>query len=232
MIKHHPSSELLQRYAAGELPAALAIAVSAHCELCPHCAQKTAAAETQLAMQLFESEQVDVDEHQRPAAIASATTDSDAALALMLDTITDQAPQTTVTAPPAHFVCIDNQHYRLPNALSHVSHQQWRNLGAISRMRYNIDEQEGGRLSLLHISSEGKVPSHTHKGQEITLVLDGAFTDVDGRYQQGDFLLRNNQHQHAPQSEHGCLCLTVVDAPLHFTDGFSKLLNPFGNMLY
>ncbi|PKG56926.1 anti-sigma factor, partial [Shewanella sp. GutDb-MelDb] len=30
----------------------------------------------------------------------------------------------------------------------------------------------------------------------------------------------------------GCLCYTVVDAPLRFTKGISKLLNPIGELIY
>ncbi|MGL5391190.1 MAG: ChrR family anti-sigma-E factor, partial [Shewanella sp.] len=38
--------------------------------------------------------------------------------------------------------------------------------------------------------------------------------------------------EHAPTTKSGCLCYTVLNAPLHFTKGLSKLLNPIGELIY
>jgi putative transcriptional regulator len=76
------------------------------------------------------------------------------------------------------------------------------------------------------------VPEHTHKGFELTLLLDGEFEDEMGKYVKGDFICLDSAHKHSPQTTQGCLCLTVVNDALQFTKGMSKLLNPFGNLIY
>ena len=86
--------------------------------------------------------------------------------------------------------------------------------------------------SLLQIQPGGMIPEHTHKGFEVTLLLDGEFSDDMGSYEAGDFIMLDGTHQHNPKTEDGCLCLTVVSDALHFTQGFGKLLNPFGSLLY
>ena len=63
----------------------------------------------------------------------------------------------------------------------------------------------------------------------MTLVLEGGFSDADGNYHEGDFLLRTPGEVHAPtalQSE-DCICLAVLDAPLKFTDWKFRWMNPF-----
>ena len=63
----------------------------------------------------------------------------------------------------------------------------------------------------------------------MTLVLEGGFSDADGTYHQGDFLLREPSDVHSPtavQSE-DCICLAVLDAPLKFTGWKYRWMNPF-----
>lgn len=219
MINHHPSAELLAAHAAGELSAALSTAISAHCELCRQCQQLLLDAEEELAFSLFAEPHT-----------SSAST---AAYSEMCQRITELTPPNEDSAyTTARYVCINNCNYRLPSALQHAELQPWHSFGPISRMRFELEQADGARMSLLHMSAGGKIPPHTHQGQEFTLVLAGSFSDQDGRYQQGDIVLRDAQHQHSPQSDEGCLCLTVVDAPLHFTKGLSQLLNIFGQSLY
>lgn len=80
----------------------------------------------------------------------------------------------------------------------------------------------------------GRVPEHTHRGSELTLVLDGEFSDGVRDYDTGDFILLDNSHKHTPHSEaaEGCLVFSVVDKPLHFTSGLARLLNPFSQLFF
>ena len=94
-----------------------------------------------------------------------------------------------------------------------------------------LDEGEI-HTSLLHIDPGGSVPEHTHNGFELTLLLAGSFTDEQGEYVAGDFIMLDKRHQHHPVSEHGCLCYTVANDSLHFTQGINKLLNPIGSFIY
>ena len=59
-----------------------------------------------------------------------------------------------------------------------------------------------------------KVPEHTHKGQEATLVLDGVFNDEKDEYKDGDFVLLDPSKTHTPETQdQDCLTLATLDAP-------------------
>jgi len=74
---------------------------------------------------------------------------------------------------------------------------------------------------------------HEHKGYEVTLLLAGSFSDEYGSYNRGEFLFYlAGDAKHSPKTENGCLCYAVQDAPLHFTQGMSKVLNPLGKLIY
>ena len=96
----------------------------------------------------------------------------------------------------------------------------------ISRLRTGDRDNE---LSLYHIKAGGSIPQHTHKGTELTLVLDGSFSDEEGVYHEGDFLMRDAEHIHTPTAARtgDCICVGVLDAPIRFTQWNYRPLNPF-----
>ena len=71
-------------------------------------------------------------------------------------------------------------------------------------------------------------PHHSHSGMEITLVLDGAFSDETGQYKRGDLVVTGEEHDHTPRAcpTNGCVCLVVTSEPIKLT-GIARLLNPF-----
>jgi len=82
---------------------------------------------------------------------------------------------------------------------------------------------------LYHIKAGGRIPDHGHRGSEMTLILQGGFSDANGSYHVGDFLYREADDTHAPtalQSE-DCICVAVLDAPLKFTGWKHRWMNPF-----
>jgi len=85
------------------------------------------------------------------------------------------------------------------------------------------------RVSLLRMAPGKAVPSHTHRGMEYTVVLDGAFEDCEGRMEAGDFACHGAEFTHKPvaDAQKGCLCLAVTDAPLKFEGLFGWVVNPF-----
>ncbi len=104
-------------------------------------------------------------------------------------------------------------------------------IGKLSRARVQLDENEI-HTSLLYIEPGGGVPEHTHKGFELTVLLEGSFEDEQGEYVKGDFIMLDSSHQHQPISKQGCLCYTVANDALHFTQGINKLLNPIAGFIY
>jgi putative transcriptional regulator len=105
------------------------------------------------------------------------------------------------------------------------------NIGKLARARIQLNENEI-HTSLLQIQPGGGVPEHTHKGFELTLLLEGSFHDEQGEYVKGDFIMLDASHQHHPISEEGCLCYTVANDALRFTQGINKLLNPIAAFIY
>ncbi|WP_325892484.1 ChrR family anti-sigma-E factor [Grimontia sp. NTOU-MAR1] len=222
MIKYHPSEALLESHAAGELPASMSIAVAAHCELCSCCAEKLAQYEAKAADAAFND---DIFTEQQSA-------HEDIFSDMMASIVNgENAPLTKVSASPVSEIEVAGERYKLPTALRRYHHLGWSSIGSISRARLPLNEGDT-RASLLHIGMNGSVPSHTHKGMEVTLLLSGHFEDEHDKYVPGDFIILDSTNHHTPQTHDGCLCYTVADAPLHFTKGVSQLLNTVGHVIY
>lgn len=85
------------------------------------------------------------------------------------------------------------------------------------------------KTEFLRIAPGKGVPAHTHQGEEITLLLDGAFEDETGRYEQGDLIIVDERISHHPVSDAqtGCVCMSVTSAPIKMTGPLMRLLNPF-----
>jgi putative transcriptional regulator len=107
---------------------------------------------------------------------------------------------------------------------------QWeRKLNGIEAMVIPLSAECENNVSLMKIAPGIPTPEHTHRGLELTLVLDGAFTDETGSYETGAILIHDERIKHQPVScpQQGCVCLVATDAPLRFTRGWMRLLNPF-----
>ncbi|HCH02808.1 MAG TPA: transcriptional regulator [Vibrio sp.] len=222
-MRHHPTHELMSVFASGELPASLSIAVAAHLELCRDCQTTVDRITQQAAQQEFttSSTSYQQDHEDDFADMIAQITQDDALFDAQI--YSDKAVEQTIE--------FKGQHYTLPRALQSLVLQKPQKLGKLTRSR--IDLQEGSlKTSLLHIEPGGSVPMHTHKGFELTLLLDGEFEDQMGKYQKGDFIWLTGEHEHTPTTTTGCLCFTVSNDALQFTQGISKLLNPIGQFIY
>ena len=219
MIKLHPSNELLCQYVDGQLPASLSAAIAIHNHMCPQCQSHVSSMTHQQAQAIFNNQ--DSQQH------FDIDFDFNAMCALITQDDTLIEPTT-----PAHLeINVKGQNFALPRALNSMAISQFSGIGKISRAKIDLGEGQV-HTHLLYMAPNGEVPQHTHKGFELTLLLDGHFKDDMGEYNPGDFILLDGQHRHSPISEHGCLCLTVVSDALHFTKGISKLLNPVGKYIY
>ncbi|MEP2944265.1 MAG: ChrR family anti-sigma-E factor [Hyphomicrobiales bacterium] len=92
---------------------------------------------------------------------------------------------------------------------------------------YKMDNVDGCEVNLLRIKPGSTMPSHTHEGRELTLVLKGSFDDGEGHYARGDVSIADESVGHKPiagMSEE-CICLTVTDAPLRFTGPLARLVS-------
>ena len=178
MINHHPSIELLTQFSEGELPASIAAAVAIHVQMCPKCRAKCAELTELNAEQHFNSNSVtgELDAASMQSLPAHFTEQS---IAAMVDTITSSDEIDLSPEPKVKTICVRGSQYQLPQALTNMAMGKWSSIGDIARARFDLDE-EPVRASLLQIQPGGAVPEHTHKGFEITLLLDGSFKDDMG----------------------------------------------------
>ena len=228
MIKHHPKIQLLQAFVDGELPASLSTAIAIHSDMCPKCQEQITLLTEQVAENNFEQSflhEFVVDDEQA----------LDQALELDFDQMLAEITENddiSIDKPVAKKrIQLKETDYTLPRQLQNMEIAKPANIGKLARSRIQLDEGEI-HTSLLHIEPGGSVPEHTHKGFELTLLLEGNFTDEQGEYVPGDFIMLDGSHQHHPISEKGCLCFTVANDALKFTQGINKLLNPIGSFIY
>ncbi len=98
--------------------------------------------------------------------------------------------------------------------------------GGIRQQVISADKE--GSLRLLYIPPGKAVPEHRHGGLELTLVLQGSFSDSAGRFKRGDVETADAATDHQPVADPGqpCICLAATDAPLRFRSFLPRLLQP------
>ena len=236
MIKHHPNAAILKDFVDGNLADSVSLIVSSHVELCEHCQKQVSMLTVQAADSVFESDTSAFEND--TAGLKLSDSEMDAFLSDdgefdfdAIDQITADLSQAVEVVVEAQQETVSNTTFTIPRALNSVARKDWLNLGKISRARLDFDD-ESHHTSLLHIDKDGQVPCHTHKGFEITLLLEGSFEDEMGVYNKGDFIWLDGEHTHQPATKEGCVCLTVSSDALYFTKGVSQLFNPLGKYIY
>jgi putative transcriptional regulator len=224
MIKFHPDDNMLHDFVQAKLPTSVSVAVSIHVEMCEDCRHKVSKLTESQAEQEFHVSQKQNSEFDDIEL-------SELELGDMIDFITRDETKDKHVMEKRETYRIGEKDHALPQALTHLNLGSWQSIGPLSRSRVNLEDGEL-RSSILHIDAGGDVPQHTHNGFELTLLLDGSFSDDMGTYHKGDFILLDQNHQHQPKTEEGCVCYTVVSDALHFTQGMSRLLNPIGKLIY
>jgi putative transcriptional regulator len=105
---------------------------------------------------------------------------------------------------------------------------KWRPIGL--GVKQSLLKTSGNSTArLLYIPAGTAVPHHSHNGNELTLVLKGAFEDEVSRFGPGDVEMADEDLDHQPVAVEGedCICLAVTDAPLKFQTLVHKLVQPF-----
>ena len=114
----------------------------------------------------------------------------------------------------------------LPNGLDSVR-WKWTGPGvATADLAWSADHKS--RLMLLRVAAGRRVPEHGHGGQELTLILQGAYKDRFGVFGPGDIADHDEDVEHQPIAEPGddCICLVAVDARLTFRGRIMRALQP------
>ena len=215
MINHHPDDNMLVEYASGSLPWALSISVSAHMQLCPQCRAKHQQLSILGGAYLDEAPSENVEE------------DSFSRLMSRIASNQGTHQASPVKIPQSK----DVQATQLPKVIQKLlpDNLQWRKVSSALKMARLTTGQEQYEVAFHKISKGGKVVEHDHKGLEVTLVLEGSFSDEGGVYQRGDFIVRDPGQTHRPTAtlDQDCLCLSVCEAPVAVKGWLGKVVNPF-----
>ncbi len=112
----------------------------------------------------------------------------------------------------------------LPGGLSTA---KWRRL-LPGLKECQLDEQDGIVTKLVWVRRGSAIPSHTHHGSEITLVLAGGFTDGPHHAARGDIVVADDAVDHRPiaDADEDCICVAITDAPLRLTGPIGRLFAP------
>ncbi|MGP9831714.1 ChrR family anti-sigma-E factor [Marinobacter sp. NSM] len=210
MTRHHPDSLSLMEYSAGNLTEPHALCIRLHLEQCPHCRSRVDTLNSLGAVMMEQQPKVTVSVgsfEQLMARIDSVPQDASPVM---------QAPR---LSPLQKLLGED------------INELPWkRQLGDVSVL--DISEKfpgQGERVVLQKLVAGGKAPAHTHRGDETTIVLQGAFADQKGVFNQWDFVVLNEQDEHRPVAVgcEDCITLSVLSAPVKLTGTFTRMLNPF-----
>ena len=211
--RKHPEDELLLSYSAGSLPLSQALCISTHIERCPDCARK------------FQRLNRVGSELMRELAPAPASDSLKQRMFDRLDSLTEKrAEQAPVDVPNSTVPRCLRQFVK--NGYQDLA---WRSVSAHIQSVELCRDSNGAKVELLKIKPGGSAVNHTHLGDEYTVILEGSFSDDDGLYGEGDFLLRKKNEQHRPVAtqDRECICLAVTEGPIQFTGLISRMLNPF-----
>ncbi len=218
MVNRHPDPDFLVEYASGSLSLAPCISVTTHLQFCETCRSSVESLKDIGGEMLVTMDSIDVSDDlfnrvldciENDAPVRDESSDSRKAAGKVTDGVAQELPQYVQDILPAGDL-------------------SWKNLSPSLRVApISVGEQEF-ELALHRIDAGGKTPEHDHRGREITVVLKGSFSDDEGIYQPGDFIVREPGDKHRPYAAQNeeCICLSVLEAPIKLT-GIKSVLNPF-----
>ncbi|MDO8290490.1 MAG: ChrR family anti-sigma-E factor [Parvibaculum sp.] len=213
-IAHHIPEDILIAYSSGSLSEAWSLVVATHLALCPDCRATVSVIDDVGGTLLEMIEQTETDE-QAFDRLMRAIDD------LPMD---DVQPASAKRSVPAI----------LPEPLisylgSDLHALKWRRLGkGVFHIPITTGDT-GVKARMLKVPAGRPVPMHGHKGNELTIVLVGAFHTHQGMFERGDVEVADGSIEHMPVAAPGedCICLAVTDAPLRFRSIAARVVQKF-----
>lgn len=204
-IKHHISDPLIAAYAAGSLPQPFALVVATHISLCDECRVAYHAHQAVGGAVLDAGDEIELTGGLK-----------DSILALLDEPVEPEPVYSRSGVYPAPVV----------EALKGAS-PRWRSMGLGVRQSI-LDAGPEGTVRLLYIPPGQAVPDHGHNGLELTMVLQGSFSDETGRFGVGDVEVADEELEHTPVADDGppCICIAATDMPLKFNSLLPRMLGP------
>lgn len=215
MKSHHPDTTTLMEFSAGNLSEAHALCIRLHLDQCPQCSSRVDTLDSLGAVMMESQPQTEVSSGMFDSILSRIDSDTGSA-----DHQVSTAAKTARRISPLEKLLGDD-----------LNSLPWkRQLGDVSVL--DITDRFPGQkeqVVLQKLAAGGKAPSHTHRGEETTIVLQGAFADQKGVFNQWDFVVLDQEDDHKPVAVgcEDCITLSVLTAPVKLTGTFSRMLNPF-----
>lgn len=210
---HHLDYSTLLAYAAGTLDEAFTVVAASHIAICPTCRDAVRDAEA------LGGEMLEIMDDAKVSAACRART-----LAAL-----DRAPLETRRAPAPAPSAMPLPIARLLNA-SDFSAIAWKKKApGVAMFDIPLPRGARGQLKLLRIGAGRAMPEHGHGGEEITLVLKGAYRDHMGRFAAGDVADLDEDTEHKPvvEQDGDCICLVATERPTRFKSLAARIMQPF-----
>lgn len=203
-VSHHVDAATLLAFSAGTLNEALSAVVASHVHGCQDCATEVDRMDL-VGATLLASMPVPM-QGTREANIALPARHH-AHEAAVMTAVADDARHSVVPAPIRRHFGIDDSSIRWKQLAPGVWHH-----------RFKLSGRKSGDLRLLKIAPGYRMLEHGHGGTELTLVLDGAYSDSTGEYLGGDIQEVAEEIEHCPIADRvsGCICLIASEEPARF----------------
>lgn len=203
-VRHHPRAETLAAYSAGVLDEARAVVIATHLAMCSECRESVGDFNALGGVCLEACAGVPMSASAFDVLERASRPDDGDPAHDRARTLGDWM-DTDLDATPWRPV--------LPGVAQHVLSPRGSSAGV---------------LRLLRIAPGTRLSRHTHRGEELTLILRGAYRDETGSYGPGDLADLDDTTLHAPVAtgDEPCVCLIAATAPLAFRDLPGRLVQP------
>jgi putative transcriptional regulator len=227
-IEHHPEDDTLHSYAAGALPAALALVVGCHLQFCPQCRSKVRAGESLGGLLMSALSPQALSERARANILQRLELQE-----VLVETQALANSDDIEIASPVVDIKEVGKLGSMPFLLQKLLKEHdfdalpWKKTIAPGLKQIVVDCGEG-RAQLLRIAAGRKMPVHSHSGSELTLILSGGYSDALGQFNAGDVadLEGSAEHQPVADSDRDCICLVGMDSPVVFKGLVARLIQP------
>ncbi|MCX7347180.1 MAG: ChrR family anti-sigma-E factor [Alphaproteobacteria bacterium] len=209
---HHLDHSTILAYAAGTLDEAIGLVVASHLAWCPQCRTAVRAAEA-LGGGLLD---------QLPAAAVSENCRA-RTMAMLQGASLHRFP-----APAVADAAVPGPLARLLS-VANLDDLPWKKKApGVAMYDFKLSPTAKGQVKLLRIGPGRAVPEHGHGGEEVTLILGGAYRDHIGRFGRGDVADLDEDIEHKPVAEAGedCICLVAIERPTRFKSIAARLMQP------
>jgi putative transcriptional regulator len=211
-IHHHLDDATILAYAAGTLDEALSAVAASHVTWCPQCRDAVRKAEAMGGAFFRDIDGSPVSDDCRSRTMA----------------LLDQATLHRFPNPPRIASDMPEPLSRLLGGMR-IADIPWRTkVPGVAMYDIKLSSAAKGHLWMMRIAPGKAMPEHGHGGEELTMILSGAYADEIGHFARGDVADLDEDIEHRPvvDADCPCICLVATEAPTRFKSVFARMMQP------